>query len=402
MARKARPKTRTPRIPSLRLHKASGQAFVELDGKRHYLGAHGLPETQQRYQAMLGDWLKNGRRLPDTPAQGEDAPAGTPAIVELVAPYWEHCKLYYRDAQGNPTTSLNNVHNALKRLKEHYGPFPASAFGPKALQALRDTWIADGLSRKTVNDRVRDVQRCFKWCVAQELIPVHIYEALRTVEGLRKGRSAAKESRAVKPVPEAHIIAAREHLPSVLRAVVDLQLLTGARSGELLKLRPIDIDTSGNIWTANLEHHKTSHHGKARTLYFGPKAQELLREFLQSRSLQAHLFDPREAIRERRDPGDPKKGRRENQAATPRQTERVVRDHYAPDTYGRAIARACKAAGVPAWHPHQLRHNCGTSVRRQFGLEAAQIILGHSSANITQVYAELDTQRAHQVAQAIG
>ncbi len=36
------PKRRTPR---LRHHKASGQAFVEINGRRHYLGVHGRAET---------------------------------------------------------------------------------------------------------------------------------------------------------------------------------------------------------------------------------------------------------------------------------------------------------------------------------------------------------------------
>lgn len=31
------------------------------------------------------------------------------------------------------------------------------------------------------------------------------------------------------------------------------------------------------------------------------------------------------------------------------------------------------------WHPHQLRHNAGTYIRREFGLDVARVILGHSS-----------------------
>ena len=54
------------------------------------------------------------------------------------------------------------------------------------------------------------------------------------------------------------------------------------------------------------------------------------------------------------------------------------------------------------WHPHQLRHNYATDVRRQFGLEAAQILLGHSKADVTQIYAERDMTRAATVAEKIG
>jgi integrase len=46
------------------------------------------------------------------------------------------------------------------------------------------------------------------------------------------------------------------------------------------------------------------------------------------------------------------------------------------------------------WHPHQLRHNAATYLRREFGLEAARIILGHHSSAVTEIYAEKDEQQA--------
>ena len=63
---------------------------------------------------------------------------------------------------------------------------------------------------------------------------------------------------------------------------------------------------------------------------------------------------------------------------------------------------ACKAAAVPHWHPHQLRHSHATEVRRQFGLEAAQVALGHAQAAVTEIYAERDLALAVRVAAAIG
>jgi hypothetical protein len=42
-------------------------------------------------------------------------------------------------------------------------------------------------------------------------------------------------------------------------------------------------------------------------------------------------------------------------------------------------------------------------IRREFGLEAARIILGHSSASVTDaVYAQRDMERIAQVMGAIG
>ena len=59
------------------------------------------------------------------------------------------------------------------------------------------------------------------------------------------------------------------------------------------------------------------------------------------------------------------------------------------------------AHGV-AWHPHQLRHNAATMLRKEFGLEVARIILGHRSPAITEAYAEMDHQKAIEVIARIG
>jgi site-specific recombinase XerC len=43
-----------------------------------------------------------------------------------------------------------------------------------------------------------------------------------------------------------------------------------------------------------------------------------------------------------------------------------------------------------------------TQIRKQFGLEAAQVVLGHAAANITQVYADRDYALAARVAKEVG
>ena len=57
---------------------------------------------------------------------------------------------------------------------------------------------------------------------------------------------------------------------------------------------------------------------------------------------------------------------------------------------------------LPNWHPNQLRHSAATMIRKEFGLEAAQVILGHSRADVTQVYAERDNAKALEVIRKIG
>jgi hypothetical protein len=49
-----------------------------------------------------------------------------------------------------------------------------------------------------------------------------------------------------------------------------------------------------------------------------------------------------------------------------------------------------------------VRHSHATEVRRRFGLEGAQVVLGHARADITQVYAERDLSLAERIAAEIG
>ena len=63
----------------------------------------------------------------------------------------------------------------------------------------------------------------------------------------------------------------------------------GMRPGEVVAMRACDLDTSGKVWTYTPAEHKTEHHGHARTVYLGPRAQLVLRSFLR-RELAAFLF----------------------------------------------------------------------------------------------------------------
>lgn len=53
---------RAGKVPAYSLHKASGKAVVRLDGKDHYLGPYGSPESHERYERLIAP---NG--VPATP-----------------------------------------------------------------------------------------------------------------------------------------------------------------------------------------------------------------------------------------------------------------------------------------------------------------------------------------------
>jgi integrase len=186
--------------------------------------------------------------------------------------------------------------------------------------------------------------------------------------------------------------------------MVRVQRLTGMRPGEAARMRGCDLDTSGEVWAYRPARHKTSWRGKARVVLVGPKGQEALRPFLKP-DPDAYLFSPREAHEEwlaaRR---SARKTRVQPSQACRRKAnpKRRPGEFYTRFTYAAAFARACRKAGVPHWHPNQLRHARATEVRGAYGLEAAQVVLGHARANVTEVYAERNLTLATRVVAETG
>lgn len=72
---------------------------------------------------------------------------------------------------------------------------------------------------------------------------------------------------------------------------------------------------------------------------------------------------------------------------------------YTPSSYRQAIQRAARRAGVPHWHPYQLRHLAATHIRNLLGVEAAQAALGHSHAAMTEHYAKQSLDKAVKAAE---
>lgn len=97
-----------------------------------------------------------------------------------------------------------------------------------------------------------------------------------------------------------------------------------------------------------------------------------------------------------------------NAKNTPRASKRNARPkkrpggRYTTQSYCYAIHKACKKAGVACWGPNRLRHNAATFLRKEFGIEAAWVVLGHASSAVTEVYAELDHGKAADIMAQVG
>ncbi len=426
----------TRRVPKYGLHKASGQALVKLGGKAFYLGQDGTKTSRRKYEQLVGQWIANGRKLP-----GEEmrpvcrslesippVPRGEDLLVlNLVGAYWRYAHEYY---QGHEK-ELNFIKQCLKPLRKQCRNMQAVSFGPKALKELRESLINQtGNSRGTINRKVNHIVEVFRWAVESEMLPAAVYQALQSVRGLKKGRSKAYETKPVKPVSQELVNTVLHHVSRPIAAMIRLQWLTGMRSSEVLTMRSCDIDRNGEVWLYRPQHHKTEHHDIERVIDLGPKAQKILQPFLDRCDPAGFLFNPKEAERERL-------ARLHAQRKTPlscgnrpgtnrpKRPRRVLGDRYSPESYRRAIQRACDKASRKAWidqhgqesleseeyrafqitrrwHPHQLRHSAATRIRKEFGIEAVRAVLGHGTIKTTETYAERDRQLVRKIISQIG
>src|SRR5262245_42080275 len=136
------------------------------------------------------------------------------------------------------------------------------------------------------------IKRMFKWAVENELVPPSHYHGLQAVAGLRRGRSEARESEPIRPAPPEHVHSVLPRLTRPVQAMVQVQWHVGMRPGEVILMRPCDIDKSNaKAWVYRPESHKTEHHGIARVIFLGPQAQAILEPFL-NREPGEYLFSP--------------------------------------------------------------------------------------------------------------
>jgi integrase len=409
-----------PREPGYCHHKPSNQAYVRLGGKVFYLGVYGTEKSRQDYARLKAEWLtsKNAAKFV--------ADARGITIAAVCLGYLDHAEVYY--GKG---TEFDNLKLAVKPLSELYATLRAAEFGPLEYKTVRDWWLqrstnrqSGKLSRQYINAQMKRLMRIVKWAVAEGMIPASVHQTLKCVDPLKRGRVSAPEAEPVKPIDLATVRKTQSHMPPVVRDMVELQLLLGCRPGEVVKLKPSMIDRSGDVWTIQLDEHKTAYRGRDRHIYVGPKAQAILVKYL-LRGADDFCFSPAEAMRQRREVQHANRKTRMSCGNKPgsnvkAKPKKQSGDSFTSMTYARAIAYACDKA-FPAddatkaniaklkawkashrWAPNRLRHTRATEIRSLFGLEAASSVLGHSEITVTQVYAEADRERAVAVAKAIG
>ncbi|KAA5546028.1 tyrosine-type recombinase/integrase [Roseiconus nitratireducens] len=411
----ARPKAKAP----ARRYHISGQSVVTIAGRDFYLGKHDSPESIARYAALITVYQQNGLSLPDDfdPTSldahvalllGVSAPQAAathqtdqPILVRHVTGLFrEHIAEKYKN-----TPSEKSRHDKLcDRLDKQFGDVAAEQFGPVKLKAFRKTLVDEGFARKYVNRLTNCVVAIFRHAVAGELIDATKVAQLKSLEPLRKGQTTAREVAPVVPVPIGDVRKTAELLSPVVKAMLRIQVATGARPKEICIMKPCDIDRSGDVWVYRLSQHKTDWTGKPKAIPLVGDARDAVTEYLQ-RDPNTYCFSPAEAMAWRRAIGTANRQTPLNQGNRPGSNrkanpKRTPRDHYTTASYYQAITRAAKRMKVPKWTPYQIRHLTATEVRAALGIEDARALLGHSTALMTAHYARESIEAATRAAKA--
>jgi integrase len=291
-----------------------------------------------------------------------DATTASLTLHRLRELYLDYALTRYRRRAGEPTREHLNMRAVLDRYVAFAGAAsPAAKINRHQARAWMDQLAAERLSRVYCNQCLSRLRRWVKWGVEFDYVPREALEELRLVRPLARFRSPARESDTTPPPALDQIDRVIPFLPNPARDVLRLHRLTGARPSEILALTnaEIHVDDAG----ARLVpiQHKNAHHGHLRIIPLSTEALAIV-------ALRWKPLLPAERIFE---------------------SEKSRRRHYTIEGFRKALARACREAGVRQFTPREVRRAVARHVRKHRGLDAAQALLGHTSASTTEIYAPL-------------
>ncbi len=309
-------------------------------------------------------------------------------IGELVFVYSGHVETLYPNGSDMP----KRISYALDFLSDLFS-LSVDEFGSMRLREVRGKMLSGRtkISAKIVNERVGFIRKMFEWAASLEIVDPSVPYSLKLVENLTGRERGVKPAAERKPINIEIIKQTLPELTPTLRAMVRVQLFTGMRPGELLQMKPCQLDTSGDIWLYSPELHKNRWRGERykRFVAIGKKAQEVLIPLIVGIGQNDYVFRPSDGMREAGKHG-------------------ATGEHYTQASYRRAVVRACwRAFGRDSgcvWTPYQLRHTVATYIRKTLGdrgVSAAQVYLGQRSIDVAQIYARADGQLLFETARAV-
>ena len=374
--------------PRLIRHKASGLGYITINKQRIYLGRFGSTECRRAYRAELQRWEEEQRAI-----QGRTLYMGRGATVaELVDAYMREVAPTKYQMDGLPTDTLRRARLYLvDGLAKEFGDMLADEFRHPEFEELRRQYVGKGYARASIKVVTGHVLGLFKWGHKRGAVSAETLTSLSASPEPNEG----VETDPIEPVPREHfetVLAALERTkPSSrksnskgifvskrlrLAAMLRLQDLVGMRPGELCRMKGKEIRMDATViiqgktvqlaaedgspyagWVFQPSRFKTRKRGRYLAYLVGPQARTLLERWLPS--------DPDAFVWRQADGGE-----------------------VLYQAYLRAVAAACRRAGVPAWKPNQLRHSCLGRYAAIGGIEKASNIVSHASINTTMTYVQ--------------
>ena len=409
------------KYPKLCHFKPKNLACIWWKRERVYLGPWGSAQAADAYARIIQE-IQAGNTAHIQPETPREQPVVR--VRDLAAAYEQWARGYFIK-RGRPTKYALHIARVRSLLAE-------KSFDHQLLSGLTVGWLREfraalvsdrgsRFSRETVNSYTAIVLGMVHWGEEYELTDSGIHDKLKIITPLRRGRPAVsggkvpREGERRTAAPRAWVQAARRKLPPMLRVMVDLQLLTGARPGELCALKPCHLDRTRHaalrVYRVDPDANKTEIHARDRVLVFGPRAMRLLAPWLAGVGDGDYVFTPAksEEARQRLRRAGRKTPRWQSHGLEAREERRRRRgvipaadlfaEHVRSDSYRTAVLRACRIAareqaarGVPEaercgqWSPYQLRHNAATKYTERLGMEEAKRLLGHASLTTTINY----------------
>ena len=356
------------RQPAYCVHKSKNLAFVRIRGRMIYLGRAHSRESRQRYGDIIAAHLA-GEEVPSGPRPTRTA--SYLSIGELA----ERWYLAMVQQHGKGHQKAYEARLAALELTEQHATARVIEFGPKAFRSIRDRLVRTGATRQLVNRRMNSIRRCFRWGVAEELVPADRINALAAVDGLRHGAAPeAPPRRAADPAAvEASVAWLEAEGHHGAAAMVRFLRATGCRPGEACHARWCDLELTGDCPVYRPSHHKTAHRGIERVVPLNDDAVAAIGGRLRVGSPDDFVFTHTR--------GGP----------------------FTPNALLLAVRRAIASTGCVDWSPYGLRHLAATTALARTGSEAAAAaLLGHTPrSTIIQRYSRDRLALATQAARAI-
>ena len=379
-----------PTRPTYRRNQSHGidYAYTNANGRRISLGRYRTRESLDRFETVLAEWT--------AATVGREQPTDCILTVgELAERYLQH-ETGRRDADEVTRTTWYAARAAMLVLVESHAATPVARFGPKSLKSIQARLAVEPcmsnagrfrgesepppLSRAEVNRRINLIRSAFKWAVSEELAPPWTLEALKAVQGLRRGVGRdLPERTAVDPeIVEETALRLEEDDHHGMAAMLRFLRWTGCRPAEACGATVGDIETGtdGFLWLRLSDHKTVKATGRDRRIPLNYSAAKIVTAAMAA----ASSIDPTRRLFQRRG-GQP----------------------ITTNGLGQAVRRTVHKDQITSWMPYQMRHLAATEAVAATGSEtAAAALLGHSpSSTVVRRYSTQRDASARLAADAI-